>query len=163
MVSLGEILKHPDDLYPLLKLKMAAKHAEKQIPSEPHWAFCYSLLHRVSRSFAPVIQQLGTELRNVVCIFYLVLRALDTVEDDTAESSLHREVRRSSPGGSPTSPSSGIQERRYNRSPHSVPARERRMLPQTPNDDIPGNICAGSGIRGSPLTWRVRCPDASSG
>ncbi|XP_061957567.1 squalene synthase 2 isoform X2 [Populus nigra] len=79
MGSLGAILKHPDDLYPLLKLKMAAKHAEKQIPSEPHWAFCYSMLHRVSRSFAFVIQQLGTELRNAVCIFYLVLRALDTV------------------------------------------------------------------------------------
>ncbi|XP_061958393.1 squalene synthase 2-like [Populus nigra] len=84
MVSLGAILKHPDDLYPLLKLKMAAKHAEKQIPSGPHWASCYSLLHRVARSFALVIQQLGTELRNAVCIFYLVLRALDTVEDDTS-------------------------------------------------------------------------------
>ncbi|KAJ6671436.1 FARNESYL-DIPHOSPHATE FARNESYLTRANSFERASE [Salix viminalis] len=84
MGSLGAILKHPDDLYPLLKLKMAVRHAEKQIPSEPHWAFCYSMLHRVSRSFALVIQQLGTELRNAVCVFYLVLRALDTVEDDTS-------------------------------------------------------------------------------
>jgi hypothetical protein len=73
MGSLGAILKHPDDLYPLLKLKMAAKHAEKQIPSEPHWAFCYSMLHRVSRSFAFVIQQLGTELRNAVIIFYIAL------------------------------------------------------------------------------------------
>ncbi|KAF9676076.1 hypothetical protein SADUNF_Sadunf09G0100800 [Salix dunnii] len=84
MGSFGMILKHPDDLYPLLKLKMAARHAEKQIPSEPHWAFCYSMLQRVSRSFAFVIQQLGTELRDAVCIFYLVLRALDTVEDDTS-------------------------------------------------------------------------------
>lgn len=77
-------MKHPDDLYPLLKLKMAARHAEKQIPSEPHWGFCYSMLHKVSRSFALVIQQLDTDLRNAVCIFYLVLRALDTVEDDTS-------------------------------------------------------------------------------
>ncbi|KAJ6409822.1 hypothetical protein OIU84_009330 [Salix udensis] len=84
MGSLGAILKHPDDLYPLLKLKMAVRHAEKQIPSEPHWAFCYSMLQRVSRSFALVVQQLGTELRNAVCVFYLVLRALDTVEDDTS-------------------------------------------------------------------------------
>ncbi|KAJ6365204.1 hypothetical protein OIU76_030054 [Salix suchowensis] len=84
MGTLGAILKHPVDIYPLLKLRMAAKHAEKQIPPEPHWAFCYSMLHRVSRSFALVIQQLGTELRNAVCIFYLVLRALDTVEDDTS-------------------------------------------------------------------------------
>ncbi|KAG4985131.1 hypothetical protein JHK86_032822 [Glycine max] len=84
MGSLGAILKHPDDFYPLLKLKMAARNAEKQIPPEPHWAFCYTMLHKVSRSFALVIQQLGTELRNAVCIFYLVLRALDTVEDDTS-------------------------------------------------------------------------------
>ncbi|KAK9942728.1 hypothetical protein M0R45_008378 [Rubus argutus] len=84
MGSLGAMLKHPDDIYPLLKLKMAARNIEKQIPPQPHWAFCYTMLHKVSRSFALVIQQLNTELRNAVCIFYLVLRALDTVEDDTA-------------------------------------------------------------------------------
>lgn len=77
-------MKNPDDFYPLLKLKMAARHAEKQIPPEPHWGFCYTMLHKVSRSFGLVIQQLDTELRNAVCIFYLVLRALDTVEDDTS-------------------------------------------------------------------------------
>nr|ACX42423.1 squalene synthase [Bupleurum chinense] len=87
MGSLGAILKHPDDLYPLLKLKYAVKHAEKQIPPQPHWAFCYSMLHKVSRSFGLVIQQLGPQLRDAVCIFYLVLRALDTVEDDTSISS----------------------------------------------------------------------------
>ncbi|XP_062076882.1 squalene synthase 1-like [Humulus lupulus] len=84
MGSLAALLKHPDDFYPLLKLKMAARHAEKQIPPVPHWGFCYSMLHKVSRSFALVIQQLGPELRDAVCIFYLVLRALDTVEDDTS-------------------------------------------------------------------------------
>lgn len=35
-------------------------------------------------SFAVVIQRLPSELRDAVCIFYLVLRALDTVEDDMA-------------------------------------------------------------------------------
>ncbi|KAJ8767174.1 hypothetical protein K2173_013571 [Erythroxylum novogranatense] len=84
MGSLSAMLKHPDDFYPLLKLKMAMKYAEKQIPPQPHWGFCYTMLHKVSRSFALVIQQLGTELRDAVCIFYLVLRALDTVEDDTS-------------------------------------------------------------------------------
>lgn len=84
MGSLGAVLKNPDDLFPLLKLKRAMKHAEKQIPPEPHWGFCYSMLHKVSRSFGLVIQQLDTNLRNAVCIFYLVLRALDTVEDDTS-------------------------------------------------------------------------------
>ncbi|ESW27916.1 hypothetical protein PHAVU_003G243600 [Phaseolus vulgaris] len=45
---------------------MTAKNAEKQISSEPHWAFCYTMLHKVSRSFALVIQQLGTDLRNAL-------------------------------------------------------------------------------------------------
>lgn len=84
MGNLGALLRHPDDVYPLLKLKMAARNAEKQIPPQPHWGFCYSMLHKVSRSFALVIQQLGPDLRDAVCIFYLVLRALDTVEDDTS-------------------------------------------------------------------------------
>ncbi|KAK8706646.1 hypothetical protein V6N13_050201 [Hibiscus sabdariffa] len=66
MGSLGALMKHPDDFYPLLKLKMAARHAEKQIPSELHWGFCFSMLHKVSRSFALVIQQLDTQLRNAV-------------------------------------------------------------------------------------------------
>ncbi|XP_068321393.1 squalene synthase 2 [Pyrus communis] len=84
MGALSTMLKHPDDIYPLLKLKIASRQIEKQIPAEPHWAFCYTMLQKVSRSFALVIQQLGTELRNAICLFYLVLRALDTVEDDTS-------------------------------------------------------------------------------
>ncbi|KAH0894626.1 hypothetical protein HID58_057055 [Brassica napus] len=84
MGSLGTFLRYPDDVYPLLKMKRAIEKAEKQIPPEPHWGFCYSMLHKVSRSFSLVIQQLGTDLRNAVCVFYLVLRALDTVEDDTS-------------------------------------------------------------------------------
>ncbi|XP_048373528.1 squalene synthase-like isoform X3 [Sphaerodactylus townsendi] len=43
---------------------------------------CFRYLNQTSRSFAAVIQALDGELRNAVCIFYLVLRALDTVEDD---------------------------------------------------------------------------------
>ncbi|CAA7400074.1 unnamed protein product [Spirodela intermedia] len=82
--SLWTIIDHPEDLMPLVRLKMAVARIEKEIPAEPHWAFCYGMLTKVSRSFALVIQQLCTELRNAVCIFYLVLRALDTVEDDTS-------------------------------------------------------------------------------
>lgn len=40
------------------------------------------MLKITSRSFAAVIEELHPELREVVTIFYLVLRALDTVEDD---------------------------------------------------------------------------------
>jgi len=60
------MLRYPDDIYPLLKMKRAIEKAEKQIPPEPHWGFCYSMLHKVSRSFSLVIQQLNTELRNAV-------------------------------------------------------------------------------------------------
>ncbi|CAH9100603.1 unnamed protein product [Cuscuta europaea] len=87
MGSLGAMLKHPDEVYPMIKLKMAARRAEKQIPKQPHWGFCYNILLKVSRSFSFVIQQLPTDLRDAVCIFYLVLRALDTVEDDTSIAS----------------------------------------------------------------------------
>jgi farnesyl-diphosphate farnesyltransferase len=44
--------------------------------------FCEEILVKVSRSFAAVIQQLPPLLRLPVAIFYLVLRALDTVEDE---------------------------------------------------------------------------------
>ncbi|KAI3967583.1 hypothetical protein MKW92_004762 [Papaver armeniacum] len=78
------------------------KIAEKNIPLEPHWEFCYSVFQKdcIERLFGDVsshqllsgidshaialsIQQsLGPELRNAICVFYCVLRALDTVEDD---------------------------------------------------------------------------------
>lgn len=49
---------------------------------DPDIAFCDDMLTKVSRSFASVIQQLPAGLCLDICIFYLVLRALDTVEDD---------------------------------------------------------------------------------
>lgn len=45
---------------------------------------CFHYLSKTSRSFAPVIQELHPELLLPVCVFYLVLRGLDTVEDDTS-------------------------------------------------------------------------------
>ena len=43
--------------------------------------FCDFMLQKTSRSFAAVIQQLPAEARPGVCVFYLVLRALDSVSD----------------------------------------------------------------------------------
>ncbi|XP_036744908.1 squalene synthase isoform X2 [Manis pentadactyla] len=43
---------------------------------------CFKYLNETSRSFAAVIEALEGEIRHAVCIFYLVLRALDTLEDD---------------------------------------------------------------------------------
>jgi len=45
-------------------------------------AFCDEKLGQVSRSFAAVIRQLPNALGWDILIFYLVLRALDTIEDD---------------------------------------------------------------------------------
>jgi farnesyl-diphosphate farnesyltransferase len=43
---------------------------------------CFYYLDLTSRSFAAVIKELTPELLLPVCLFYLVLRALDTIEDD---------------------------------------------------------------------------------
>lgn len=44
--------------------------------------FCDELLGKVSRSFAAVIRQLPHGLCVEITVFYLALRALDTIEDD---------------------------------------------------------------------------------
>ncbi|WIA33097.1 hypothetical protein OEZ86_006251 [Tetradesmus obliquus] len=83
MGKLGDILAHPEELLPLIRIYAATKKAT-QLPEDPKLAFCYDMLNRVSRSFAIVIQQLPNPLRDAICVFYLLLRALDTVEDDMA-------------------------------------------------------------------------------
>ncbi len=82
-----ELLANPRELAAVLQLKwrvreIAKKNSQKRIGA--HWDFCFGILIDVSRSFNIVIQQLGDEMRDAICIFYLVLRGLDTVEDDMA-------------------------------------------------------------------------------
>jgi farnesyl-diphosphate farnesyltransferase len=48
MGLLGDILAHPDELMPLLRMREAAKKAA-QLPSDPSVAFCYDMLLTVSR------------------------------------------------------------------------------------------------------------------
>ena len=43
---------------------------------------CFRFLTLTSRSFSAVIQELHPELLVPVCLFYLILRGLDTIEDD---------------------------------------------------------------------------------
>lgn len=80
-----QYLAHPDEIVALLKLKYARANVV-DLSSSPDlsadFRWCYDLLNKTSRSFAFVIQELGAELRDVICVFYLALRALDTVEDD---------------------------------------------------------------------------------
>ncbi|GLC35682.1 hypothetical protein PLESTB_000483400 [Pleodorina starrii] len=83
MGKLGDILSHPDEFLPMVRMMYAARKAS-MLPKDPGLAFCYGMLNDVSRSFAIVIQQLPNPLRDAICVFYLVLRGLDTVEDDMA-------------------------------------------------------------------------------
>ncbi|KNZ79728.1 Squalene synthase [Termitomyces sp. J132] len=43
---------------------------------------CWAFLDQTSRSFSAVIKELDGDLARTICIFYLVLRGLDTIEDD---------------------------------------------------------------------------------
>eukprot|EP00002_Diphylleia_rotans_P006551 TRINITY_DN15910_c0_g1_i1.p1 TRINITY_DN15910_c0_g1~~TRINITY_DN15910_c0_g1_i1.p1 ORF type:complete len:424 (+),score=113.87 TRINITY_DN15910_c0_g1_i1:50-1321(+) len=86
----------PDEISSMVRLKAAKSSVLRQeyenSPPQLKEAakFCFDMLERVSRSFAAVIQQIGPELRRPICIFYLVLRGLDTVEDDTTVSKTQR-------------------------------------------------------------------------
>ncbi|KAK3206788.1 hypothetical protein Dsin_020834 [Dipteronia sinensis] len=68
--AVGEILKHPDEIYFLLKLKMVLSRAEKQMtPNEPHWKFCYTMLYKSIRSDIishPMFPPVDTHFRNAV-------------------------------------------------------------------------------------------------
>jgi len=71
----------------LLKLKFEGKkfigqHKNGHIKRDKNLSYCYDTLDKVSRSFAAVIKQLPDEISDVVCLFYLILRALDSIEDD---------------------------------------------------------------------------------
>lgn len=78
------------------KRKAAAASSRMTVALDEDWKYAYSALCSVSRSFALVIMELNTELRHPICVFYLVLRALDTVEDDTsADAVVRRELCRS--------------------------------------------------------------------
>ncbi|KAM3930269.1 squalene synthase isoform 2-T2 [Leptodactylus fuscus] len=79
-------LGHPEEIYNLVRFKLGGCRAvmprlDRDSMSDSLQT-CYKYLNQTSRSFAAVIQALDGELRHAVCIFYLVLRALDTVEDD---------------------------------------------------------------------------------
>ncbi|KAB1255953.1 Squalene synthase [Camelus dromedarius] len=79
-------LGHPEEFYNLLRFQMGGR--QKVIPKMDQDSLssslktCYKYLNQTSRSFAAVIEALDGEMRHAVCIFYLVLRALDTLEDD---------------------------------------------------------------------------------
>eukprot|EP00405_Crypthecodinium_cohnii_P015076 CAMPEP_0206461530 /NCGR_PEP_ID=MMETSP0324_2-20121206/25423_1 /ASSEMBLY_ACC=CAM_ASM_000836 /TAXON_ID=2866 /ORGANISM="Crypthecodinium cohnii, Strain Seligo" /LENGTH=793 /DNA_ID=CAMNT_0053933483 /DNA_START=13 /DNA_END=2394 /DNA_ORIENTATION=- len=81
--KLDQLLR-PREVFAALRFKFGGLLEDnlKKVCDDPDIAFCTDMLLKVSRSFAAVIQQLPEGLCLDICIFYLVLRALDTVEDD---------------------------------------------------------------------------------
>ncbi len=87
-------LLYPSELLALVKFKLSVSDPTANLVkpatvavddpkySEFTRAKCYYFLNLTSRSFARVIQELDPELRHAICLFYLILRGLDTVEDD---------------------------------------------------------------------------------
>jgi farnesyl-diphosphate farnesyltransferase len=78
----SSFLFHPDEAYLAMAFRFGFLIQSKVPLDTPEYNFCETMLKKVSRSFALVIQTLPDDLRISVCVFYLVLRALDTIEDD---------------------------------------------------------------------------------
>ena len=81
-------ITHPNELRSMITYKLWRDplHDIQANPEESGWdrermRACWAFLDATSRSFAAVIKELKGELSRVICIFYLVLRGLDTVED----------------------------------------------------------------------------------
>ncbi|KAH8887329.1 farnesyl-diphosphate farnesyl transferase [Thozetella sp. PMI_491] len=77
-------LFHPQQLRSIIQWKVwhDPVHRRDQSKETPTEKACFRHLDNTSRSFASVIQELNPELLMPVCLFYLVLRGLDTIEDD---------------------------------------------------------------------------------
>ncbi|CAG8501200.1 10627_t:CDS:2 [Scutellospora calospora] len=74
---------HPTEITALVQFKyFKPKHILEFNPENKQKIRCYEFLDKTSRSFAAVIKELDDDVRDAVCIFYLVLRGLDTIEDD---------------------------------------------------------------------------------
>ncbi|KAI9172260.1 putative squalene synthase [Paramyrothecium foliicola] len=75
---------HPSQLRSIIQWKLWHDPVHKRDPSTESETLkeCFRQLDLTSRSFASVIQELNHELLVPVTLFYLVLRGLDTIEDD---------------------------------------------------------------------------------
>lgn len=80
-----DLARHPKELQAVLKVKLDWRRQDAAVleaDESETYKRCYYFLNLTSRSFARVIRALDEPLRHVICIFYLVLRGLDTIEDD---------------------------------------------------------------------------------
>ncbi|KAI9843368.1 MAG: bifunctional farnesyl-diphosphate farnesyltransferase/squalene synthase [Thelocarpon superellum] len=87
MVSASDFLYyvvHVKELRSILQWKIWHEPVHSRDPEKESMPvqICFDYLDRTSRSFSVVIQELHPELLLPVTIFYLILRGLDTIEDD---------------------------------------------------------------------------------
>ncbi|KAI1252161.1 Delta(24)-sterol C-methyltransferase [Eutypa lata] len=87
MVGLKDIAYfavHPNQLRAILQWKLWHDPVHTRDPSkEPETLkSCFYFLNLTSRSFSSVIQELNPDMLVPIALFYLVLRGLDTIEDD---------------------------------------------------------------------------------
>lgn len=82
--SVAYYLIHIGELRSIIQWKLWHEpvHERDEDKESENLKECFRLLKLTSRSFAAVIQELHPELLVPVCLFYLILRGLDTVEDD---------------------------------------------------------------------------------
>jgi farnesyl-diphosphate farnesyltransferase len=77
-------LFHPNQLRSIIQWKVWHEPVHRRDPSDETETetACFKYLDLTSRSFSAVIKELNPELLMPICLFYLVLRGLDTIEDD---------------------------------------------------------------------------------
>ncbi|XP_066444768.1 squalene synthase-like isoform X1 [Eleutherodactylus coqui] len=78
-------LGHPEEIYNLLRFKMGCRTALSQQERDSmsdSLQTCYKYMNKATKNITAIVLTLDGKLRDAACIFYLVLRALDTVEDD---------------------------------------------------------------------------------
>ncbi|KAF7509693.1 Delta(24)-sterol C-methyltransferase [Endocarpon pusillum] len=89
MVKVTDILYYainPQELRSIIQWKVWHQpvHEREEDKESVSSRICYDFLDKTSRSFSAVIQELHPELLLPICLFYLILRGLDTIEDDTS-------------------------------------------------------------------------------
>ncbi|KAF1990290.1 squalene synthetase [Aulographum hederae CBS 113979] len=75
---------HPQELRAIVQWMVWHNPVHERNPEKESETLkqCFYYLDFTSRSFAAVIKELNPELLVPICVFYLVLRGLDTIEDD---------------------------------------------------------------------------------
>ncbi|KAL8708593.1 MAG: hypothetical protein Q9220_006529 [cf. Caloplaca sp. 1 TL-2023] len=87
MVGVTDILYysiHFQELRSIIQWKTWHNPVHEREPEKETVALrvCFDLMDKTSRSFSAVIQELHPELLAPIALFYLILRGLDTIEDD---------------------------------------------------------------------------------